>query len=183
MSKIGITKNKAVSSAKEVARTAVFTAAVIGAQYALSALPFVEIVTLLFAVYSYVFGGVRGVVAAVAFAFLRQLLFGFFPVVLLLYLIHFPLLALAFGALRKTRLSSWKLLAVAVVVAVALTVGFTLLDNLLTPLYYSYSPKAAQAYFKASLPFMLGQSVCVALTVSALFVPVTKSIQKAIPKA
>ena len=36
-------------SAKELARTAVFVAAVIGAQYALAAVPFVEIVSLLFA--------------------------------------------------------------------------------------------------------------------------------------
>lgn len=176
-------KNKAVRSAKEVARTAVFVATLIGSQYALSALPVVEIVTLLFAVYSYSFGGGRGALAAVAFAFLRQFLFGFFPVVLILYLIYFPLLAFAFGALQKTKLSGWKLLAVAAVVAVACTVGFTLLDNLLTPVYYGYSARAARAYFKASLPFMLGQSVCVALTVSALFVPLTRAIQKAIPKA
>ncbi len=176
-------KNRAVNSAKEVARTAVFTAAAIGAQYALSALPFVEIVTLLFAVYSYVFGGVRGAASAVAFALLRQLLFGFFPVVLVLYLIYFPLLALAFGALRKTKLSGWKLLVWAVAVATICTVGFTLLDNLLTPLYYGYSTRVAQVYFKASVPFMIGQSICVALSVGALFLPLTKTIEKAIQKA
>ena len=182
MNKIDFSKNKAVYSAKEVARTAVFTAMVIGAQYALSAIPFVEVVTLLFAVYSYVFGGLRGAVAAVAFALLRQLLFGFFPVVLVLYLVYFPLLCLAFGALRKTKLSGWKLLAVATSVAVVCTIGFTLLDSLLTPLYYSYTPRAARAYFRAAVPFMLGQSACVALSVGTLFAPLTKVIQKAISK-
>ena len=171
-------KNGALKSAKEVARSAVFTAMVIGAQYALSAVPFAEIVTLLFAVYSYAFGGVRGVVSAVAFALLRQLLFGFFPVVLALYLIYFPLLCLVFGTLRKTKLSGWKLIVVAVVVAVGCTVGFTLLDNLLTPLYYGYTSRAARAYFNASVPFMIGQSVCVAVTVGALFVPLVKAVEK-----
>lgn len=178
MNKIDFSKNKAAYSAKEVARTAVFTAMAIGVQYALSAIPFVEIVTLLFAVYSYAFGGLRGALAAVAFALLRQLLFGVFPVVLILYLIHFPLLALAFGALRKTRLSGWKLLAAAVALAVTFTVGFTLLDNLLTPLYYSYTPRAARAYFNASMPFLIGQSVCVAATMGSLFLPLVKTIKK-----
>ena len=85
-------KNGMIRSAKEVARPAVFVAAVLAAQYVLSAVPFVEIVTLLFAVYAYSFGIARGVVAAVAFALLRQLLFGFYPVVLVLYLVHFSLL-------------------------------------------------------------------------------------------
>ena len=167
----------AIRSAKEVARTAVFVAAVIGAQYALSAVPFVEIVTVLFVCYAYVFGAVRGAVAAVAFSFLRQLLFGVYPVVLLLYLVHFSLLAVVFGALgRQRRLSGWRLLAVAVGLAVLLTVGFTLLDNLLTPLYYGYTPKAAKMYFLASLPFMAGQSLCVGVTVGVLFFPLTKGL-------
>ena len=183
MKKIGFTKKNAVLSAKEVARIAVFTATAIGAQYAFSAVPFVEIVTLLFAVFSYVFGGGRGALSAVAFALLRQLLFGFFPVVLILYLIHFPLLSLTCGALRKAKLSGGKLLAVAVILAVVCTIGFTLLDNLLTPVYYGYSARAASAYFKASLPFMLGQSVCVAVTVGVLFLPLTKAIRKAFQKA
>ena len=166
----------AIRSAKEVARTAVFVAAVIGAQYALSAVPFVETVTVLFVCYAYVFGAVRGVVAAVAFSFLRQLLFGFYPVVLALYLLHFSLLSVVFGLLgRQSKLSGLRLAAVAALLAVLLTVGFSLLDNLLTPLYYSYTPKAAKMYFLASLPFMIGQSVCVGVTVALLFFPLTKA--------
>lgn len=166
-----------VRSAKEIARTAVFVAMVIGAQYALSAVPFVEIVTLLFVCYAYVFGVTRGVVSAVAFALLRQLLFGFYPVVLLLYLTHFSLLSVVFGLLgRYAKCTGWKRLALAVTVAVTCTVCFTLLDNVLTPLYYGYSQRAARMYFRASLPFMVGQSVCVAVSVGAMFVPLTKAL-------
>ena len=170
-------KNGVVRSAKEVARTAVFLAAVIGVQYAFAALPFVEVVTLLFACYAYVFGGRRGVVAAVLFALLRQLLFGFYPVVLVLYCVHFSCLSLVFGGLKRfCPWKGWRLLVIAVSAAVVCTVAFTLLDNLLTPLWYHYSARAAKAYFVASLPFMLGQSVCAAVTVGGLFVPLTKAL-------
>ncbi len=168
-------KNGAVRSAKEVARTAVFVAMVIGSQYALSAVPFVEVVSLLFICYAFVFGVLRGVVAAVAFALLRQLLFGFYPVVLILYLIHFSILSVAFGLLpRWCKWTGWKLLLIAALLAAVCTACFTLLDNLLTPWYYGYSPKAAELYFKASLPFMLGQTICACVSVSGLFLPLTK---------
>ena len=163
-------------SAKELARTSVFVATVIGAQYALAAVPFVEIVSLLFACYAYAFGAVRGGVAAVVFALLRQLLFGFYPVVLVLYLVYFPLLCLAFGLLGKSSLSGWRLLALAVVVAVLCTACFTLFDNVLTPLYHGYTQKAARLYFKASLPFLIGQTVCVGVSVAVLFLPLTKAL-------
>lgn len=170
-------KNGMISSAKEVARTAVFVALVVGAQYVLSALPFVEVVTLLFVCYSYVFGAARGVVAAVAFAALRQFLFGFFPVIFFLYVLYFPLLCVVFGNMgKRCRVKGWRLVALAVAVAVFCTVLFSLADNLLTPLYYAYSPKAAKMYFRASLPFLVGQSVCVAVTVAFLFRPLTKAL-------
>ena len=177
MSNQSFWKNGAIRSAKEVARTAVFVAAVIGSQYALSAVPFVEVVSLLFICYAFVFGVVRGVVAAVAFALLRQLLFGFYPVVLILYCVHFSCLSLVFGGLKRfCPWKGWRLLVIAVSAAVVCTVAFTLLDNLLTPLWYHYSARAAKAYFVASLPFMLGQSVCAAVTVGGLFVPLTKAL-------
>ncbi len=164
-------------SAKEIARTAVFVAMLIGAQYAFSAVPFVEIVTLLFACYAYVFGAMRGVVAAVAFALLRQFLFGFYPVVLILYLAHFSLLSVVFGAVGKyCPLSGWRRLLLVVAVAMFCTVCFTLLDNVLTPMYYGYSERAAKMYFRASLPFMIGQTVCVAVSMGVLFVPLTKAL-------
>ena len=172
-------KNGMIRSAKEVARTAVFVAAVLAAQYVLSAVPFVEIVTLLFAVYAYSFGIARGVAAAVAFALLRQLLFGFYPVVLVLYLVHFSLLCVAFGSLKRSRLSGWRLCLAAVGTAILCTALFTLLDDLLTPLFYAYSPRAMKAYFYASLPFLFGQTVCAGVSVGALFLPLTRALETA----
>jgi hypothetical protein len=170
-------RSGAIQSAKEVARTAVFVALVIGSQYALSALPFVEVVSLLFICYAFVFGVVRGVVAAVAFALLRQLLFGFYPVVLILYLVYFSMLSVVFGLLpRWCKWTGWRLLIIATLLAVVCTACFTLLDDVLTPLYYSYTPRAAEIYFKASIPFLIGQTICVSVSVAGLFLPLTKAL-------
>jgi hypothetical protein len=170
-------KNGAIRSAKEVARLAVFVATAIGSQYALSAVPFVEVVSLLFICYAFVFGVVRGVIAAVAFALLRQLLFGFYPVVLILYLVYFSMLVAVFGILpRWCKWTGWRLLLTATALAVVCTACFTLFDDLLTPLYYSYTPRAAQMYFNASIPFLIGQTICVGVSVCGLFLPLTKAL-------
>ena len=94
-------------SAKDCAYIAVFVALTIAAQLALSVLPGVEVVTVLFISFSFVFGIKRGVIAATAFTLLRQFVFGVFPVVLVLYLIYFNLLACIFGTLGKKIRKRW----------------------------------------------------------------------------
>ena len=62
------TKKKGVThSAKECAYIAVFVALVIAAQLAFSAVPGVEVVTVLFVAYAFTFGVARGMIAATAF--------------------------------------------------------------------------------------------------------------------
>ena len=170
-------KKRVVRSAKECAYLAVFVALVIAAQLALSAIPSVEIVTVLFVSYAFVMGAQRGMIAATAFSLLRQLTFGFFPTVLILYLVYYNLLTVCFGLLGKkiqiklkTKTLSWLVL-----IASTCTVCFTMIDCVITPLWYGYSASGAKAYFFASLPFMLPQVVCTAVTVSCLFLPLTKA--------
>ncbi len=168
-------KKRVVRSAKECAYLAAFVALVIAAQLALSAIPSVEIITVLFVSYAFVMGARRGMIAATAFALLRQLTFGFFPTVLILYLVYYNLLTLCFGLFGKKIQTKPKNLPWLVLIACACTVCFTMIDNVLTPLWYGYSAQAAKAYFIASLPFMLPQVVCTAVTVSCLFFPLTKA--------
>ena len=98
-------KQSALRGVGYVAVVAVFTALLLGAQYALWFVKGVEVVTVLLLVFSYRFGVRCGVLSAVAFSLLRCLLFGFFPNVVLLYLIYYPLFAACFGgvgnALRR----------------------------------------------------------------------------------
>ena len=152
---------------------AVFTALLLAAQYALWFVKGVELVTVLLLVFSYRFGVRCGVLSAVAFSLLRCLLFGFFPNVVLLYLLYYPLFAACFGVLgnalhHRTGVRVQMLLTV---LAVLLTALFTLLDDALTPLLYGYTKEAALAYFLASLPTMAVQTVCAAVTVLLLFRP------------
>ena len=156
-----------------VAVVAVFTALLLAAQYALWFVKGVELVTVLLLVFSYRFGVRCGVLSAVAFSLLRCLLFGFFPNVVLLYLLYYPLFAACFGILgnalhRRTGVRVQMLLAV---LAVLFTALFTLLDDAVTPLLYGYTREAALAYFLASLPTMAVQTVCAAVTVLLLFRP------------
>lgn len=167
-------KNILVHSAKECAYLAVFVALVIAVQTALSVVPGVELVTVLFVAYTFTMGVRRGMIAATTFSMLRQIIFGLYPTVLVLYLIYFNLLAICFGLLGKKIKSPLKFLPLIVVVACVCTVCFTMIDNILTPLWYGYSKKSAILYFKASFPFMIPQVICTAISVTALFYPLHK---------
>ena len=168
-------KRMAVRSAKECAYIAVFVGLVIASQLAFSAVPGVEAVTVLFVSYAFVFGWKRGMAAATAFALLRQLVFGFFANVLILYLVYYNLLALTFGLLGRAVKNPLKSLWIIVLIACVCTVSFTALDNVITPLWYGYTKQAARTYFYGSLAVMLPQVICSAVSVALLFVPLQKT--------
>jgi len=161
-------------SARECAYLAVFLALVIGAQAVLSAVPGVELVTVMFVAYAFTLGVRRGMLAATAFSLLRQIVFGFYPLVLVLYLVYYNLLCVVFGLLGRSIKTPLKWIALVAVIACICTVCFTLLDNILTPLWYGYGKKSTLLYFRASLPFLIPQVVCTAITVPVLFFPLHK---------
>ena len=167
-------KKGTVRSAKECAYLAVFVAVVIALQLAFSAVPGIEFVTVLFVSYAFVFGWKRGMAAATVFSLLRQLLFGFFPTVLILYLIYYNFLTLLFGLIGKWMKFTYKFLPLLVVIACVCTLLFTVLDGLITPIWYGYTARATRAYFVAALPFTLPQVVCTAVSVATLFIPLYK---------
>ncbi len=91
------------SPAARIAYIALMTALLTCGQAAFAFVPGVEIVTLLLVCFSSAFGVRDGVIAAAAFSLLRNFLWGFYPVVILLYLIYFPLLAAVFGLLGRIK--------------------------------------------------------------------------------
>ena len=166
------TAGKGARSAKECAYLAVFVALVVAVQFVLSWVPGAELVTVLFVSYAFAMGAKRGMLAATAFSLLRQLVFGFFPTVLILYFLYFNSLAFLFGTLGGTeeKKGIWKIL----LIACFCTVCFTLFDNLLNVVWYGYAGRVAKAYMLAALPFMIPQVVCTAVSVGLLFVPLTR---------
>lgn len=238
-------------TAKDVAAVGLMTALLIGGQLILSAVSGVEIVTVLLLCFSYSFGWKRGMAAATAFSLLRCFLFGFFPSVIVLYLIYYNVFAFLFGFLGNRSFSArgemvftdlllalpitagavflsgaikispllregTDALATALIVLCALamsayhllvgffrgrkgcreaaktisvtalaavcTISFSLLDDVITPIFYGYGGKAAIAYFYTSFLAMLPQTVCTVLTVGTLFLPLTKIFDKAAKK-
>lgn len=172
-------KGYALKSAKECAFIAVFVALTIAAQLVLSAVPGVEAVTVLFCAYAFTFGIKRGMTAATAFSLLRQLLFGFYPTVLILYFLYYNILSVAFALLGKKIKRLLRYLPFIMITACVCTVFFTLMDNVLTPLWYRYSARATRAYFIASLPFMGVQTLNAGITVGLLFFPLQRAFATA----
>ena len=166
--------------AKDLARLAMCVAMLIGGQLALSALSGVEIVSVLLLCFAFSYGWRDGVMIAVVFSVLRCLIFGFYINVVVLYLIYYPAFAYFFGWLG-TKLKgeiTVKKLAIIVGFAVAFTICFTLIDNVLTPIMFSLSATAAKTYFLSSLYSLLPHVICVGVTVSIFFLPLTRVIKR-----
>lgn len=162
--------------------TALYTALLIGVQFVLSGVAGVELVTVFFLAFCFMKGVKAGITVAVCFSTLRCFLFGFYPSVIILYLVYYTGFALFFGFLgnRFRRKTTFYAFLWVVVLSTAFTAIFTLLDDVITPLFYGYGESAARAYFYASLPFMLTQCICTAVSVSLLFVPLCKTFTFAI---
>lgn len=185
------------SSAVSLAVIAVTSALLVGAQFVLSFVAGVEVVSLLLAVFSTAFGAKRGVAVGGCFALLRCVVFGFVPNVFVAYIIYFPCFALAtglYGRLFKTALNNvqdgknpvkhtktTKLILLIVgltAISVVLTCAFTMLDNLIAPAMMGFSETSARIYLYNSLPTMLTHAVCVGGSVVVAFYPLLKVMEK-----
>ena len=165
--------------AKEGALIGIFTALLIGGQLALSFVAGVEVVTVLLLSFSFYFGARRGVLVATAFSLLRCIIFGFFPSVLVLYLIYYNAFAMFFGLLgyKFDRTLTNKKHIVVVVLASVFTVCFSLLDDVITPLMFNFTKDAAIAYFYSSFYALIPQTVCTAVTATFIFPPLLKAFK------
>ena len=92
---------------REIAVCAVMTALLIAVQFVLGYVPGVELVTVFFLCFCSVYGIRCGLITATAFSLVRCLIWGFYPNVVLLYLIYYNLFALLFGALKKGNVPVW----------------------------------------------------------------------------
>ncbi len=154
-------------SARELAVCALTAGLLTAGQYVLSFVAGVEIVTALLLVFCCTFGRKAGVLTATAFSLLRCILFGFFPSVVALYLVYYNAFALFFGSFAGRK----KNVLLLCVFAVLFTAGFTLLDDLLYPLFSGIRGNAWRLYFFSSLPVMGAQCLSAAVTVPLLYYP------------
>jgi hypothetical protein len=165
---------------KFIVRVAMSVALLIAVQMALTAINGVELVTVILLSISFCYGVRTGLTVATAFSLLRCLYFGFYINIIVLYLIYYNLFALFFGWLGK-RFSgdiTWTRQAFIVAAAVVFTILFTLLDNTITVLMFGFRGNAAKVYFLQSLTAVVPQTICTVVSVSLLFVPLTKVIRR-----
>lgn len=81
--------------------------------------------------------------------------------------------------LRKDRSEGGRELAQVTALAAFCTVLFTLLDDVITPLTLGYSREAASAYFYTGFLAMLPQTICAAVSVFVLFLPLKRVFEAA----
>lgn len=159
---------KRASTASYIALVGIMAATVECAKLALSFLPNIEAVTLLLALYSYVFGS-AGVMAALVFVCIEPLIYGINTWVIT-YFIYWPLVALVFMLLGRAGVKNRFSLAS---VAVALTVFFGVLSSFvdLTVLAGSFDNlfQRFAVYYTRGAVFYVVQTVCNAVLFIFLF--------------
>jgi hypothetical protein len=117
--------SKRATPARMIALVGIMAATVECGKLALSFLPNVEVVTLLLALYGYVFG-LLGVVAALVFVSIEPLIYGFNTWVVSYYL-YWPLVSLVFMLFAKLKVKNRFILTAG---AVLLTAWFGVLSTL-----------------------------------------------------
>lgn len=163
-----------MNSIKDITFMGLFVALLISAQYVLSFISGIEIVTVLLLCYCFVFGSIRGMIVATVFSLVRCLVFGFNPNVIVLYLIYYNLFALFFGFIGKKTDS----LSIITLCSVVFTTFFTFLDDLITPFILGFNMKATVTYMFSSLYTLIPHMLCTFVTVILLFKPLSRVMRK-----
>lgn len=165
------------SASKKVATVGICAATIECAKLALAALPNVEVVTLLCALYGYTFGW-WGVLSTVVFVCIEPIIWGFGSWVIT-YFIYWPLLALAFMLLRKARIRSRIVLTAA---ALVFTFFFGILSSLVdVGLFSGYFDRFFYRfgiYYARGFTFYLIQLATNAVVFPTMFIPMHKMLTK-----
>ncbi len=165
------------SLAKKTAFVGIAAATVECAKLALSALPNVEAVTLLTALYGYAFGGL-GVLSALVFVCTEPLIWGF-GTWLPLYFIYWPLVAFIFMLLGKRNVKNRLVItAIAVVLTVIFGLLSALIDVGLFSGYFDNFLYRFSVYYIRGIPFYLAQIITNALLFPLLFRPFTDRLRQ-----
>ncbi len=157
-----------ISPAQNIALVGIMAATVECAKLALAFLPNVEVVTLLLALYGYVFGFL-GFAAAIVFVCIEPLIYGFNTWVVSYYL-YWPFVSLVFMFLARLRVKNrWILTLAAVILTAWFGVLTTLVDiGLLSGFFDNFAYRFA-VYYARGVVFYAVQIVCNAVLFPLLF--------------
>ena len=164
-------------SIRTIALVGVLAATLTCAKMILSFLPNVEIVTLLCALYGYVFGPI-GVGATIVFVCIEPLIYGFHLWVIS-YFLYWPLIPAIFWLLRRFGIKSRILLTS---VALVLTLWFGVLSSLVevglfSGAYQNFFERFC-IYYLRGITFYAIQFCCNAVAFPLLFRPVSDRLER-----
>ena len=148
-----------LSGARAIALVGLMAATVSCGKLALSFLPNIEVVTLLLALYGYVFGW-YGVCAAVVFVCIEPMIYGFGPWVIT-YILYWPAVAILFMVLSKINVrKNWILTGCAVLS----TLSFGVLSSIIDAAFYlginANYPSNVLIYYARGIIFYAVQIAC-----------------------
>lgn len=170
-------KNKLViSGAKKIALIAVCTALIEGCKLALSMIPNVEVVTLLCALFGYVFG-IYGIISVFLFAAIEPLIWGIGSWIIY-YFIYWPLVAFIFMLFGKKKVRNRLILTLT---AGVLTVFFGVLSAVVDVLVYSQPSnflRVFPGYYARGATFYIVQIVCNLILFPLCFIPLADVLTK-----
>ena len=171
-------KSKLSIGAKKIALIAVMTATVEAGKLALAWIPNVEVVTLLCALYGYVFGGM-GIFAISIFVVIESFIWGFNTWVLS-YIIHWNSVCLIFWLLGRFKV---KRVVWLTATAVLLTIWFGVLTSLVDVGLFGGIKnnffKRFSIYYMRGIVFYVIQTVCNLVVFLLAFKPLAKVMFKA----
>ncbi len=169
-------------AAKRIALTALAAATIEAVKFALNAVPNVEGVTLLSAVYGYCLGA-GGVVATLVFCAIETAIFGAGPWVIS-YFIHWPCVALVFMLLARLGVRNrWLITLVAAVMTTLFGVQTSLVDTgLFSGFFDRFWQRFAIIYVRGGV-FYAVQIICNLIVFPLLFVPLVKVLVPAARRA
>ena len=165
------------SRAAEIAYAAVAAATLVGGKYVLSAIPNVEIVTLLCAVYGYVLG-FTGLISVYVFVVAESFLYGFGTWVVS-YFVHWPAVCATFMLLSYIKKPSRVLFtAAAVLLTFLFGVFSSLVDVGLASGNFDNFLGRFTVYYARGAYFYLAQILTNLILFPIAFVPLTKAVAR-----
>ena len=170
-------KRTTTNAAKTAALVGIMAATIECAKLAMASIPNVEVITLLIAVYSYVFGFV-GVLASLVFVMIEPLVWGF-GTWIVSYLIYWPLVGTVFLTLGKTKVKNR---IAPTLFALLLTAFFGILTTLVDiGLFSGYFDNFAYrfiVYYSRGITFYLAQLITNLILFPLLFKPLCALLMK-----
>lgn len=169
-------------AAKRIALIALAAATLEAVKFALNAVPNVEGVTLLSALYGYCLGA-GGVVATLVFCGIETAIFGVGPWVIS-YFIHWPCVALVFMLLARLGVKNkWIITLVAAAMTTLFGVQTSLVDTgLFSGFFDRFWQRFAIIYVRGGV-FYVVQIICNLIVFPLLFVPLSRVLLPAAKKA